>query len=257
MAFKGDPLHKKILQGFFASLGYKLVKLKAYEQRNAAGRANTDFNKVFGVGFNKTATTTLEQVLRDCGFRMPKQLEQEALLAAVIEAKDYNIMRKFIADFDAVQDLPFSQNNTYVACDALFPGSKFILTVRDPQKWVDSYIKFYQREFDLEDETTFSEASFLGKTQYLHRDYVHKLMRRLLVEEQEGHAVVRWDMAFDRDFLIAAYQRRNAEIRSYFAQRPNDFFELDPSKEADTGRLLGFLGLTDIAPGPYPRANKG
>lgn len=256
MAFTRDPLPKRVLQQAFGALGYKLVQLKAYERRTQAEtERETAFNKLFCIGFNKTATTTLELVLRNSGLRMPKQLDQETYLAPVIEAKGYDKLRAFAEDYDALQDLPFSQNNSYVACDALFPGSKFILTVRDPQGWVESYIRYYKREFGLEDESTFSEASFLGKTQYLHLNYVHSLLRRMLVEEQMGQPVVRWDLAFDRDFLISVYQRRNAEIRSYFEQRKDDFLELDPSLEKDTGRLLTFLDIKDVAAGPYPRTN--
>lgn len=254
--FKGDPIHKRALQRAFGTFGYKMVRLKTYEAREVQRRLTTTrYNKLFCIGFNKTATTTLELVLRTCGFAMPKQIEQELRLAPVFEARCYETLRDFVAEYDALQDLPFSQNNTYVACDALFPGSKFILTVRDPDAWVESYIRYYKAEFGLEGHETFSEASFLDKTQYLERNYVHRLLRRLLVQEQEGKPVVRWDLAFDRDFLIAAYQRRNAEIRSYFAQRPDDFLEIDPSNEADTARLLAFVEITDVPPGPFPRAN--
>lgn len=257
MAFKGDPLHKQVLQKILASVGYKLVRLKAYEERLSREQPReAGFNKLFCIGFNKTATTTLEQVLRDCGFRLPKQLEQEKLLAPLSEAKGYDTLKAFVEDYDAFQDLPFSQAETYVACDALFPGSKFILTIRDSQAWVESYIRYYKREFGLEGDTAFSEASFLDKTQYLEKNYVHKLMRRLLVEEQAGQPVVRWDLAFDPDFLMARYQHRNASIRSYFAGRPDDLLELDPSREKDTGRLLTFLGVSDRIPAPYPRTNK-
>lgn len=258
MAFHGDPFHKRIIQKGLSAAGYKLVRLKAYElDAPDQSQKRAGFNKIFGIGFNKTATTTLEKVLRDWDIRMPKQLDQEKLLADCLDVPDYEKMRAFIDDYDALQDLPFSQNTTYVACDALFPNSKFILTLRDPQAWVKSYIGYYRREFGLEDEHDLSEASFLGKTQYLEKNYVHRIMRRLLVEDVAGAPVIRWDLAFDPDFLVAAYQKRNAEVLSYFAARPDDLFVLDPSQEADTGRLAAFLQMSDRATGPYPRTNKG
>lgn len=256
MTYQGEPLPKRVMQGALGALGYKLVRLKAYErQMNLRPARKTSYNKLFCIGFNKTATTSLEEVLRRSGLRLPKQLEQERLLAPVIESDCYERLRGFIADYDAFQDLPFSMFNTYILCDALFPGSKFILTSRDPDTWVDSYIRHYRTAFGLQGDETLTEDSFHGKVQYLERGYVHRVMRRLLIESHAGQPVVRWDLAFDRDFLIDIYQRRNAEIRSYFKQRPGDLMELDLSAESDTGRLLGFLGIDDQPPGAYPRLN--
>lgn len=256
MPYTGASLPKRALQGAARALGYKLVRLKGYEAREPqAHRRPEGFTKLFCIGFNKTATTTLEQVLRAAGLRSPKQLEQEALLVGALDAGDFERLRAFCADYDAFQDLPFSQGHTYVACDALFPGARFILTVREPQAWADSYVRYYRREFGLEDVETFDEATFAGKTLYLEPGYVHRVLRPLLTEAQGGVPVTRWDLAFDRDFLIERYQTRNAEVRAYFAARPDDLLVLDPAEETDTGRLLAFLGRSDIPAGPYPRAN--
>lgn len=256
MAYTGDSRLKRTLQAPFKALGYKVVRLKPYEQRgeeNAAGGRGAP--KVFCIGFNKTATTTLEAVLRENGYKMPKQLDQESLLKGVIENRDFDLLRQFVEEYDAFQDLPFSQFQTYIVCDALFPGSKFILTRRDPDRWVDSYIRYYRAEFGLEDAERFSEATFRGKNLYLAKGYVHSLFGRLLTETLDGQPVTRWDLAFDRDRLRQIYQRRNAEIIAYFAHRPDDLLVIDPTREADTERLLKFLGLRDVEPGPFPRLN--
>ncbi|MGB3407799.1 MAG: sulfotransferase [Jannaschia sp.] len=258
MAYRGASLPKRVLQGAFASVGYKLVRLKGYEAREPRTRRSPEgFAKLFCIGFNKTATTTLEQVLRAAGLRSPKQLEQEALLVGALDTGDFDRLRSFCEEYDAFQDLPFSQGSTYVACDALFPGSRFILTVRDPQAWADSYIRYYRREFGLENVDRFDEQTFADKALYLEAGYVHRILRPLLTETHGGEPTTRWDLAFDQDFLMDRYQRRNAEIRAYFARRPQDLLVLDPSQEADTGSLLAFLGRTDIEPSPYPRANAG
>ncbi|MCR9127556.1 MAG: hypothetical protein NXH82_15740 [Rhodobacteraceae bacterium] len=258
MAFHGDPLPKRAIQAMLRPLGLKVVRTAAYEAIDAVPRRSaTSFDKLFCIGFNKTATTTLEEVLRGLGLRMPKQLDQEQFLADVIDRGAYAKLAAFCAEYDAFQDLPFSQGAFYIACDALFPGSKFILTLRDPQAWADSYIRYYKREFGLEDAQHFDETTFRDKTLYLERGYVHRVLRLLLLETGSGQPVTRWDMAFDRDFLIERYLRRNAEVQAYFARRPDDFLALDPGTEPDTGRLLRFLGIEDVAPQPFPRANAG
>ncbi len=256
MAFQGDPWPKRAVQAVLRPLGYKLVQLKAYEARTGQVRsANTGQAKVFCIGFNKTATTTVEAVLRAAGLRMPKQLDQEQLLAAVPDTGDYALLKAFCDDYDAFQDLPFSQGDLYLACDVLYPDARFVLTTRDPDAWADSYIQFYTKELGLDASQPLTEDSVAGKSLYLQPGYIHAVWRRLLVEEQAGQPVIRWDLALDRDFLIDRYQSRNAAIRAHFRDRPQSLLELDLATEPDTGRLLQFLGITDMAPGPYPRTN--
>ena len=257
-SFKGEPLSKRAIQAVLKPLGYKIVRLKAYERRERPGPRPAGLSgKVFGIGFNKTATTTLGEVMRRIGLRMPKQLEQEAFLDDVVDRGDWQTLRAFCEAYDAFQDLPFSQNDVYVACDALFPDARFILTERDAEAWADSYIRFYKRSFGLEDVAHVTEETFRGKALYLKPGYVHGVMRRLLQEPVGGETRTRWDLAFDRDFLIDRYLRRNAAIKAHFAHRPDDLLVLDPAMEADTGRLLAFLGADPAGAGPYPKANSG
>ncbi|MEM6891641.1 MAG: sulfotransferase, partial [Pseudomonadota bacterium] len=241
--FTGDGLPKRAIQAALKPLGYKMVQLEAYQRRQQKITRPTGFDtKIFGIGFNKTATTTLGYVMRDAGLRMPKQLDQEIFLDDVIHRGDWQKLRDFCSTYDAFQDLPFSQNDVYIGCDALFPGARFILTERDPIAWADSFVRYYRKSFDLETVEKTDEKTFLGKSLYLKSGYAHRVMRRLLQESFAGETRVRWDLAFDKDFLIDRYQRRDAAVKAYFAQRPNDLLVLDLCEESDTGRLLRFLG---------------
>lgn len=256
MVFRGDPLFKRVIQAGLKPLGYKIVQTRGYDARMGRNdSADRPFNKLFCIGFNKTGTTSLERVLLDWGLRMPKQLEQEDILSDVVSTGDYCTLKAFCQDFDAFQDLPFSQSSTFLGCDALFPGSRFILTVRDPKLWVDSYIRYYKKAFDLEHISEFSEEVFRDQTLYLKSGYIHSLFQSLLIEHQGGKPIVRWDLAFDRDFLMALYLRRNSEIRAYFSRRPNDLLEFDLSLEPDTGRLQRFVGIEAKEIGPFPTEN--
>lgn len=256
MVFKGDPLFKRVIQAGLKPLGYKIVQAKAYDARMGRNHSvNRPFNKLFCIGFNKTGTTSLERVLLDWGMRIPKQIEQEDILSNVISQGQYGTLKAFCDDYDAFQDLPFSQSSTFVACDALFPGSRFILTIRDPDSWVDSYIGYYKKAFGLEHISEFTEQVFRDQTLYLKPGYIHSSLQSLLIEHQGGKPVVRWDLAFDREFLMALYLRRNSEIRAYFSQRPNDLLELDLSSEPDTGRLQRFVGIEAEEIGLFPAEN--
>jgi hypothetical protein len=93
-------------------------------------QANKQFNKVFGIGANKTGSTSLEQVFYILGLNVAPQSEGEITSEALSKG---NILplRDHIVRYDAFQDVPFSAKSTYAQIDALFPKSKFILTYRD------------------------------------------------------------------------------------------------------------------------------
>lgn len=150
-----DSTLKRAVQTVVGWTGYKIVRLRPYEARNTStGRNPRHSSKVFGIGYNKTGSTTLEAILRHYGFRLPKQLDQERILSKLPFDADWERLKGFVADYDAFQDLPFSQYETWIACDVLFPSSKFILTVREPDVWFRSYERYYRKVYGFSDGDT-------------------------------------------------------------------------------------------------------
>lgn len=248
---------KQLLQKLVGLTGYKLVQIKAYERRNAGVRQQADGSpKVFGIGYNKTGSSTLEAVFRHYGLRAPKQLDQERLLAGLPFNGEFSTLRAFIEDYDAFQDFPFSQFETYVACDVLFPGSKFILTIRDPDAWFKSYESYYRAEYNLNDSKVLSEASFLDKDLYLFRNYVHGTMRQTVMTVQNNQAVPDWSLAFDPDYFKSLYCARNDAIIRYFSGRPGALLVVDLTQEKDTRKIVAFLGLTESSIIAMPHLNQ-
>jgi hypothetical protein len=214
------------------------------------------FDKVFGIGANKTGTTTLEAILRRLGFRMPNQQAQETMLTAAALKGQYAPLRDFVTLFDAFQDAPFSFGSTYVACDALFPNSRFILTVRDPEVWFDSTCRFHRKVFGVDDLENLTEQDVRTRFHYLYDGYIHLCFADFLTTRSGGVPVVNWDKLYDRDFYIDRYISRNNEIRAYFAARRGDFLEIDLTAEADTGALCAFLDIPQTASFAVPHANR-
>ena len=94
--------------------------------------------KIFGVGYNKTGTTSLAYALESFGFRLGKQGKAELFLP-ITPGVIFRWIVKFCKKADAFQDIPFSLNYTYQVLDYSFPGSKFILTIRNSgDEWYDS-----------------------------------------------------------------------------------------------------------------------
>jgi Sulfotransferase domain len=214
------------------------------------------YNKVFGIGFNKTGTTTLERVLRILGLSMPNQAQQEMRLVAQLHRGNFRPMVEFCSRFDAFQDLPFSAGTVYAQADALFPGSKFVLTVRDPDAWFDSLCRFHCRAFKVDSVAEFTESFFKDRTVYLYKNYTYENQRRIIARVVGDELVEDWSVLYDRDYRIDKYVRRNEAIRAYFADRPNDLLVVDISKEETVGRILSFLGVPSDLDFPMPHLNR-
>jgi len=81
--------------------------------------------KVFGIGLQRTGTTTLMECLRAVDYKVA-EFSMNLLF-------DYRLGKSiptiiYLMNFDAAQDLPYALQ--YKELDKSFPNSKFILTTR-------------------------------------------------------------------------------------------------------------------------------
>lgn len=221
----------------------------------AIALSNRKYSKIFGIGFNKTGTTSLQAILRLYGFSMPVQRTQEILLTQQTYSGNYEPLKQLVDRYDAFQDQPFSQGQVYVAADALFPNSKFILTERDPEEWYQSLCRFYgQGQSDLR---SLSGTDFIEKFRYIFPGYTALGLERILLQFDREEHQVRWELAFDKEYRIEAYRRRNDEIKRYFHGRPGSLLVIDLSTEPDTGRICSFLNIPGKFTVRTPHLNKG
>ena len=92
-------------------------------------------HKVFCVGFQKTGTTSMEAALEILGYRTASIYGRDWPLAR-LQAEYVSHGLDLATRYDAVQDMPWPL--IYRELDAAFPGSKFILTWRDTDRWLAS-----------------------------------------------------------------------------------------------------------------------
>jgi hypothetical protein len=97
----------------------------------------------------------------------------------------------------ALTDLPFPL--MYDRLDKAYPGSKFILTVRKDEEWIQSVERHWKPEFN----------SF--RDQWDSDPFTHIIHERLY-----GRTT------FDREVFLARYRKHNAEVLEYFKDRPSD-----------------------------------
>lgn len=103
--------------------------------------------KVFVIGFNKTGTTSIEAALKELGYYLGNQRRGEMLWGDIV-SKNYEALYSLINSAEAFQDNPFSCPEIFKVIDQKFPGSKFILTVRDSvDQWYKSTINFESKIF--------------------------------------------------------------------------------------------------------------
>ncbi|HEY1961368.1 MAG TPA: sulfotransferase [Rhizomicrobium sp.] len=183
-------------------------------------------DKVFGIGFQKTGTSSLAAALEILGYRTnhgvfinhPEKRRSLHIAPPLTTEKVAAQALPLIAEYDALTDNPWPL--LYRELDAAYPGSKFVLTVRDPQNWIASLVQhFDDRESDV-------------------------------LEWIYGCRSVRGNEAR----CLEVYASHNAAVRAYFANRPAALLELSFDSPRSWNALCDFLGKPTPAK-PFPHAN--
>jgi hypothetical protein len=163
--------------------------------------------KVFAIGLNKTGTSSLHSALELLGYRSLHWgglQTHESVLRALDDRKP--MLEYLDPEPDAISDVIAVTYYFYLA-DLQYPGSKFILTLRDMDEWLDS-------------------------------------RRRHVERNQQMKAAGEYDGAFltvDPDTWAIEYRRHEAVVRTYFAGRPADLLGFRPA-DGEWEPLCSFLG---------------
>ena len=147
--------------------------------------------KIFGIGLNKTGTTTLGQCGKILGYRCTSC--DRKLLEDFRLKNDFTRIINKVGHFDLLEDWPWPL--IYKELDRMFPGSKFILTIRKDEKtWFNSIKK--------------------------HSMKTHPIMhcRKLAYGYSFPHKYEQEHLEF--------YKKHNDNVRTYFVGRDRDFIEI-------------------------------
>ena len=174
--------------------------------------------KIFGIGLNKTGTTTLDKCGELLGYRV-KGCDKGLLQ----DWRDGNVQRldSVISRYELFQDWPWPLMYRYL--DETYPGSKFILTTRiTDSAWLESLKKHSMR----------TKLDHCRSLAYGY-EYPH--------ENKTSH--------------IDQYNSHNANVRQYFSNRSDDFLEICWEKGDGWSELCSFLNK-EIPEAPLPHANR-
>jgi len=190
--------------------------------------------KIYCVGQNKTGTTSLAQALVELNISVAPTLhDHDPMMKRIFSDWNNDDFRRIVRlcySAQAFQDYPFSLPKTFVALDRSFPGSKFVLTIRDtPEQWCDSFISYYFKKYWNGAQPRFAHQEAKNR----HADFALDRMRMIYGD---------WVDPFDRQKLIQAYETQNQSVLDYFENRPDDLIVINVARNEDYLRLCAFLG---------------
>jgi hypothetical protein len=182
--------------------------------------------KVFGVGFQKTGTSSLDAAFRILGYRTDKGVfintpGKKSSLRIAPPLTNASVLERVLPiaqEQEAFSDNPWPL--LYRELDCLFPDSKFVLTVREPGAWLASLVRHFGNE------------------------------QSDMLEWIYGCRSVRGNEAR----CVEVYEAHNDAVRAHFAARPGALLELDLERQPRWEPLCAFLGRPFPAQ-PFPRAN--
>jgi len=174
-------------------------------------------NKIFVIGFQKTGTTSLENALQYLGYRV---YGGDKNLQKFNNSKD---LKKYIEEtlkvWDSVQDMPWPMY--YKELYEIYPKAKFILTLRDSRKWIESVVKYF------------------GSIRTSMTQIIYK------VPCAEGHEEV----------YLQVYNKHNKEVIEYFKDNPN-FLIMEQGINFDYETLCEFLNINEIPKIEFPHSRQ-
>lgn len=197
--------------------------------------------KIFGVGFSKTGTTSLEAALTLLGYKVCKghwNNNYSNYLAALYKHQDYAEILNLVPYWDAFADLPWGGGDLYKTLYQHYPNAHFILTKRDPKRWYKS----------LENMLTTFDKNLETALDSYHAQ--HKFGAVLYFKHIFGIET----LAGNEQKIIDYYVQHNQAVIDFFTQHKARFMVFELTEGDRWDKLCPFLGKA-IPKDPFPQAN--
>ncbi len=187
--------------------------------------------KIFGIGYPKTATSSLAKALELLDYRSVHDPYDILPRFFPEELKDFDYDPAILDDneaFAGVVCLVFKE------LDQAYPGSRFILTVRDEKKWLESV-----------------RSHLSNKTNTTRMDALIPLQPFVRSKNFDGDL---WFNEEHAENYLKAYQRYNQEVMDYFKGR-DDLLVINIEAGDSWDKLCKFLDRS-IPDKPFPWKNR-
>lgn len=179
--------------------------------------------KVFGIGFHKTGTTSLGRALRTLSYRLQKgfsyNLPHKRIRIAepVTIEKIREIAFTMVPRYGGFEDNPWPL--LFREIDRAFPNSRFILTEREPDRWIRSAINHFGDKPAPYFELIYGRGDF--------------------------------SFADNPDEAVARFLRHNDEVKTYFADRSEDLLVWNIEENPNWEILCAYLDCP-VPDRPFP-----
>jgi len=204
-------------------------------------------DRVFCLGLNKTGTTSWTQAMESLGYVVASETKATRYFDDWATDDFHRIIDFCRREGQAFQDIPFSLPGTYRHLDRAFPGSKFVLTVRDSaDQWYQSLIRFHSKLYSASGSVP-PTAEDLAQAVYYRQGFIKDYCSRVLGTPEND--------PYNREMVMAFYRRYQEEIVDYFKSRPDDLLILNVADPEAYPRLCIFLGLP-VREGRFPWKNR-
>jgi hypothetical protein len=159
----------------------------------------------------------LDEALRMLGFRSLHWGGPEIRMIVERAAEEGRPLVEDLGDYEAFSDI-LALSTNFAVLDRQYPGSKFILTTRDADSWLDSRRRHVETNRALHSEGRYN-GNFL---------------------------------TIDLDGWSRERAEHEVQVRSYFSERPADLLVMDIVGGDGWEVLCSFLGLP-VPDAPFPR----
>jgi len=201
--------------------------------------------KYFCIGRNKTGTTSLKKAFEDLGFIVGDQVTAEKLYDKYYVEKKVQALIKYCESAQVFQDVPFSCPDTFKYLDKAYPGSKFILTIRnDAEQWYQSLTRFHAKRFGFNGRVPTVED--LKEAIYIRKGFIYDIIKQ--------HGTLDSD-PYNKKIMTAHYDKYNNDVIAYFKDRPDDLLIINVAEGKAYKQFVKFLDITSPYNG-FPWKNK-
>jgi len=192
--------------------------------------------KYFCIGRNKTGTTSLKVAFLELGFIVGDQRIAEQLHDKFYFRSIFRPIVWYCLTAQVFQDVPFSCPETFKHLDKAYPGSKFILTVRDsPDQWYQSILSFHTKKYGKDGRSPTAAQLKNAKYKWYRRGVPYNVVKLHGTPDTNP---------YDPSIMKAHYEAHNRSVIDYFRDRPEDLLVINVGNPDDWIRFLRFVGKT-------------
>lgn len=200
--------------------------------------------KIFNIGLPKTGTHSLHTALLQLGYRSlhnPLELRQQCYEGRYRFDRD---------DWDALTNFG---EHCYPQLDDAYPNSKFILTVRDIDQWIESYHRQIGDTTGQHDAMRFFNSRSWYRPRTWYRAAAARVGAGVRLTSLHARLEIFGTYRFNAERCRYVYETHYRNVLHHFRDRMNDLLVLDICGGESWEKLCEFLGHDQVPHTMFPR----